>query len=83
MWNGTRLQLCMGVGRGGQGDLGWEGPGFWKFRQNRVIFLVSHGKNQISSVLASSHKNFEKIPGAPPGKNPSDAHADMRIGVKM
>jgi len=46
--------------------------------QKKVVFLVSRGKNEISSLLAPSRKIFLAIYGKihyfPPGKNPYDAH---------
>jgi len=48
----------MGVTRG-QGSQG--PPGFKKFQQKKVVFLVSRGKKQISLLLASTQKNFGKI----------------------
>ena len=65
----------MGVGRGRQG---WAlaPPGFWNYKQKKVVFSISRGKKQISPLLAPPGKNFGKIPYLPPpGKNPSDAHA--------
>jgi len=45
----------------------------------RAVFLVSSGKKQISPLLASLEKLLEKSTSAPPGNNPSDAHAHKHV----
>jgi len=43
--------------------------------RKKVVFSISRGRKQISSVLSSPlEKNLGKYPSGPPGKNPSDAH---------
>jgi len=59
------------VGRGGRGALD---PWILKILPKKVVFLVLSGKKQISPLLAPRGKILEKSPGAPPRKNPSDAH---------
>ena len=55
----------MGVGRGSL----CLSPGFWKFEQKKVVFLVSNGKKQISPLLAPPPRNnFSKNPLVPPLK---------------
>jgi len=56
----------MGVGKGRQGRP-WSPPGFLKFQQKKVDFLVSKGKKQISPLLPP-YKNFGKFPWWPPWK---------------
>jgi len=54
---------------GGQGA-----PGFWTFQQQKVVFLVSSGKNQISPFWPPPRKILEKSPNGHRWKNPPDAH---------
>jgi len=51
-------------------------PWILKLLANKIFFSISRGKKQNSPFLSSPGKNFgkRKIPTAPPGKNPSDAH---------
>jgi len=49
----------------------------FKMFRKKVVFSVLSAKKQILPPLAPSWKNFGKKPSAPPGKNPSDAHATV------
>jgi len=55
----------MGVGREGRGAFP---PWTLKVLEKKVVFLVFSGKKQISPLLASPGKNFEKSPSGPPWK---------------
>jgi len=62
----------VGVGRGTGGP--WP-PCILKILAKKVVFLVSSGKTKFHNFGPLLEKFLEKSPSAPPGKNPSDAHA--------
>jgi len=52
-----------------------------KISEKKDVFLVSSCKKQISPLLAPLEKLLEKCTSDPPGKIPSDAHAQKHIKV--
>ena len=68
----TKHFLYTWASEGGQGELP---PRILKILAKKVVFLVSSGKKQILPLLDPATKILEKFPSAPPGKNPSHAHA--------
>jgi len=71
---------CPWALEGGQWGLS---PGFWKFQQKKVVFLVSSGKkiNLTTSDLPLG-KFWKKTLVASPGNYPSDTHAGSPPGLE-
>ena len=60
MWLSLRVSVSMDVGRREQGGL--APPWILKFSVKKVVFLISSGKKQITSLLPRPWKNFGKFP---------------------